>query len=335
MTADPRTPTALPFATPLAAPPSRIAIGRAFGTFGELLQGRLPASDTDFLVTLPIDRWSTSTFRYQPEAAGITVNPAHKSKARLLATTMLAALGASGGGILEITTDLPEGKGFASSSADLVATARAVGRALRAEPDPARIEDLLREVEPTDGVMYDGSVAFRHREVRLHERIGHLPPMTVVGVDEGGEVDTVEYNRVPKRFTVAQQRAYARLLELARDAAARCDPAGLGRVATGSALMNQRLRPKRCLQQMIAACQEIGGLGVVAAHSGTVLGILLSDDDPRYIDRLAAARRACAALPGVSAVRVDHCLSDPLLTDPSQVHRSWPIFEAMPCSSTP
>src|SRR4051794_22862710 len=94
--------------------------GWACGTFGELLQGVLPDSGLHFLVTLPITAGSTATFRYDARSARIEVSPENKRKSRRLARLALDALGHPGGGELLLTSDLPEGKGLASSSADLV-----------------------------------------------------------------------------------------------------------------------------------------------------------------------------------------------------------------------
>src|SRR5690348_2801572 len=111
----------------------------AFGTFGELLQGALP-DGTDFLVTMPIARWSTARFLLEPSVSDVHVRPAHKTKSRRLVEAMLGRYGVCGGGFLLLDSDLPEGKGLASSSADLVATARAVGEAIGIVLDPPEIE---------------------------------------------------------------------------------------------------------------------------------------------------------------------------------------------------
>jgi L-threonine kinase len=274
----------------------------AFGTFGELLQGALP-DGRDFLVTLPIARWSTARFFSDPTASKVQVWPAHKEKSRRLARQMLAG---RGGGVLLLESDLPEGKGLASSSADLVATARAVAAASGAEIPPHDVEALLRFIEPSDGVMYPGVVAFCHREVRLLQRLGHLPPMAVVGIDEGGEIETVAFNKQPKEFTPEHTRAYAELLAELSRAIAVGDASGIGVVATRSALMNQRLCRKRTLDDMIAICDAVGGLGVVTTQSGTALGILLAADAPGYQIRLERTRAACSAL--AETVWVEHCL---------------------------
>jgi uncharacterized protein involved in propanediol utilization len=272
-------------------------LSTSFGTFGELLQGVLPEPDGDFLVTLPIARWAMARFRLRP-GPGVEVHPPHKRKAQRLAELMLDWASVAGGGRLTLESTLPEGKGLASSSADLVATARAVANALRVAVEPALVEWFLRQIEPTDGVLYPGVVAFDHRAVRLRRQLGSLPTMTVVGVDEGGTVDTVEFNRIAKPFSAADRREYAALLNRLTAAVPQADLRQVGVVATRSAELNQVLRPKRLFEPVTRISAEVGALGVVAAHSGTMLGLLLDVSDPDYVPRLAATIRACSALGG-------------------------------------
>ena len=85
-------------------------VGKAHGTFGELLQGQLPDSEKDFLVTLPIARWSTASFLPTPDSDEIRVLPAHKHKSRRLVGEILRAYGYRGGGVLTVSSTLPEGK---------------------------------------------------------------------------------------------------------------------------------------------------------------------------------------------------------------------------------
>ncbi|TYR66182.1 kinase [Streptomyces parvus] len=276
-----------------------VGVSSAYGTFGELLQGALPdRAEGDFLVTLPIARWATATFRTSDDPATLEVVPRHKKKALRLVSMILADLPSPVGGRLTIDSTLPEGKGLASSSADLVATARAVGNALGVAMPPRRIEVYLARIEPTDGVLYPGIVAFQHRSVRLLARLGSLPPMAVVSVDEGGAVDTVDFNRIPKPFTAAHKSEYADLLERLSDAVAHHDLAAVGAVATRSAQLNQMLRHKWALAPLLDVCRDAGGLGIVTSHSGTTLGILLDPADPAYPHRLAATAQACEELTG-------------------------------------
>jgi len=281
---------------------ARVGIGRAWGTFGELLQGVLPEGDLDFLVTLPITRSSRVVFMPDPGGRTLTAFPPRKRKSRALARTLLEHLRLPPGGALVVDCELPEGKGLASSSADLVATARAIASAYRVTVPDSLLLDLMGAIEPSDGVMYDQAVAFCHRRVRLLRRLGPLPPLTIVAADEGGRVDTVRFNRLPKPFLSAHKTEYRQLLEDITAAVARGDPEAIGRVATRSAVLNQLLRPKRHLERIMALAQRVHGLGTVVAHSGTCLGVLLSPDDSRYATQLAAACRALQRLAGNVAV---------------------------------
>lgn len=274
--------------------PVRVGVGSAFGSCGELLQGVGAADNRDFLVTLPIRRGSVAVFEPGAPEGDIDTIPPHKTKSRRLAELMLDRPGRRRGGRLTIISELAEGKGLASSTADLVATARAIADAEGRGIDAAEIEDLLRGIEPSDGVMYPGSVAFYHREVRLLARLPALPPLTIVAADEGGQLDTVEFNRRDKPFTVADKREYTRLLADLAEALARRDHRGIGEIATRSALMNSVLRERPHLDLARSAAGRMGALGVVIAHSGTTTGILLADDDPDYFGKLAEAQRISA-----------------------------------------
>ena len=276
-----------------------VGVSSCFGTCGELLQG-VDADGTDFLVTLPIACWTTARFTLEPDVPGIRVDPPHKHKSVRLARAVLSAAGYSGGGRIVLRSDLPEGKGLASSSADLVATARAVGNALGVPVPPETIERYLRQIEPSDGVMHDAVTVFDHRKVALRARVGSLPPMTIVTLDEGGTVDTVRFNKVPKPFGPAERREYSRLLADLVAAVATGDTRAVGRVTTRSAELNQGLHTKRTLPRLQAVAEELDVPGVVVAHSGTVLGLLIADEDPEYRAKRTAAEQVCADLGGVA-----------------------------------
>ncbi|WP_431966111.1 hypothetical protein [Nocardia sp. bgisy134] len=286
--------------------PIRVGVGAAFGSCGELLQGVTAENGRDFLVTLPITRGSVAVFEPDPSRDDVTVVPAHKTKSRAVAAAVLAGSAALRGGVLTVLGDLPEGKGLASSTADLVATARAVADAENRTLAATEIEAVLRGIEPSDGIMYPGAVAYYHREVRLLAALGALPPLTVVTGDEGGCIDTVVFDRHRPTVSTAVAREYSSLLATLSDAISRGDAATIGAVATRSARLSTPLRERPHLEATITAAERIGALGVVVAHSGTTTGILLDEHDPQLSAKITAAQQICAQF----AVSVD-------------VHRSW------------
>lgn len=280
-------------------------MGRARGTFGELLQGVLHENDLDFLVTLPIERGSVAA--YTPDLGRhIRVRPAYKQKSRRLAELLVDRYGLPPGGTLELRSTLEPGKGLASSSADLVAAARAVSGAYGLTLRTDAIESLLRSIEPSDGVMHEGVVAFYHRAVRLRARLGHLPAMTIVGHDQGGAVDTIAFNRIPKPYDAQDKKEYDRLLAALTEAVDAGDLCTVGRISTRSAVLNRRLRPHRDFGEVLRACREVEGLGLVTAHSGTALGILLAEDDPDWPGKARRATQLLGRLPGSVTVHRSH-----------------------------
>lgn len=287
----------------------QVGRGEAFGTFGELLQGVLLEENLDFLVTFPIRAFSRAVFVPEPGGSVVTVQPAGKVKSRRVAQLILEHFDLQCGGTLTLQSDLPEGKGLASSSADLVATARAVATAFRLEIPVELLQSFMRQIEPSDGVMYPGVVAFHHRKVELRHYLGQLPAITVVSIDEGGQVDTIEFNRLPKPFSDADKHEYRQLLDELDRAIREQDVRAIGRVATRSAVLNQKLRPKQRLDDLSMIARDVGALGVAVAHSGTCLGVLLSPEEPDYAEKLARTRELLGQLS--DTVTVHHSLRIP------------------------
>ncbi len=255
-------------------------VGVANGTFGELLQGALPGDDSHFLVTLPIRRFSKVSFRAEPEHRDLEVHPTRKVKTARLARMLLERLGFPVRGRIEVQSQLPEGKGLASSSADLVATARAIFSSFRSPVEEKTLLHLLRDIEPTDGVMYPELVSFFHRRVELHQRLGLFErPLHVVAIDEGGMVDTVAYNRRSFDYSEPERKEYEGLLDRTIEAVERQDLRSLGEIATRSSEMNQVRNPKQHLETMLRLREDSGALGVVVTHSGPCLGLLFDDSE--------------------------------------------------------
>lgn len=268
----------LPQTKPLDPPRWQPGVGVANGTFGELLQGALQNNDDHFLVTLPIQKFSTARFTPDATTARITVSPAHKTKSQKLAQKLLQHYGCEVGGHLTIESELPEGKGLASSSADMVATVRALEVTLGHAIPTELVLATLRTIEPTDGVMYHEFVTFFHRKVELVRRLGFPSSLKVVAIDAGGQVDTIEYNKHNYQFTDEECAEYADLLASLESAIRLNDLQQLGRITTRSAILNQKRNPNPYLDRVLEIGQETGALGVVVAHSGPCVGLLFPNE---------------------------------------------------------
>lgn len=260
---------------------ARIALpfaqGRSFASFGEVAQGRL-STGQDFLVTLPIDMWSTCRARCEP-IDGPSVVTCDLLKSTAAARGLLEAAGLRTGVHLrlELSRTMPVGKGLSSSTADMLAVVRAVREVLDLELDELAISRLFAAIEPHDALHYPSSVIYDHRQGRLLHRLEHIPAFRIVGVDAGGELSTLEYNQ-RLSFTPACLAAYDRLHDDLRAAFAGRDDEAIARCASRSAELHAARAAPGFLARALERVDEVGVLGLLATHSGTCSGFLLPGD---------------------------------------------------------
>jgi L-threonine kinase len=242
------------------------------GTCGELVQGMLDGRH--FLVSCPIDLYSRVTVELREEP-GLEA-PADAPKAAAALGAALRFFGAPDQGArLTIDSALPRSKGMGSSTADVAGAIYATAAALGCEIAPAEVARLCLGIEPTDGSLFPHIALFDHRHGSLYEELGPAPPMGVVVLDLGGEVDTLAYNAVDRTSLLRRLSARAeQALALVREGIHKDDLERIGLGATLSARAHQEVLPKPPLESIIAAARRLGAVGVNAGHSGTVVGVL-------------------------------------------------------------
>ena len=271
------------------------------GTCGELVQGMI--DDVDFLVTCPINQFSRVAVTLRSDTAAMkhcvrgvdhlrkTRQAVAETLSRLERCAGMTALSAQ----VTVANPIPVGKGMGSSSADITAAVWATGRASGVNLPPATIADIALSVEPTDGVMFPGVALFDHRKGRIAEPLGAPPPLEVIVVDRGGQVDTLEFNQTDRTEQWRSLSASTEeALQLVREGIRRCDAGLVGRGATISARAGRPADSGPLVERAAEFAREIGAVGVNAAHSGTVVGILL---DARKRQSKPALRRAREAFP--------------------------------------
>lgn len=267
------------------------------GSCGELVQGT--REGIPFHISCPIDLFSRVTLRLTPTLPLITPASCPKAAAALKGTLKL--LRREGwGGSLAIASPLPRAKGMASSTADVMGAVDAAALALG---HPLPREDVARlalDIEPSDGTLFSGVVLFDHRGGRLLEPLSPPPPLDILVLDFGGEVDTLEFNRVDRRALLRSLEPQANgAVALVKEGFQKGDPALIGQGATLSAMAYQQVLFKEPLEKVIALSREVGAVGVNVAHSGTVIGLLL---DPRRTRREEVAAFLRPRLPGLEGM---------------------------------
>lgn len=248
------------------------------GTCGEWVQGA--RTGVPFLVDCPIDRFSEVRVALNTHATGWDL-PLGKTKALQVLELLKEDLGLPTlGGKVEFLQQLPEGKGMASSTADITAVAAATLIALGEDPDPERLAHYALRIEPSDSVMFPGITEMEHVQGHSHRILGPAVPAMFLALDWGGTVDTRVFNARPglaehyRRYELEIERAYM----MAREGIEQGDLEKLATAGTISARCNLEMNPKSWFVPFLAWVLQNGGLGVVTAHSGTLLAGVFPQD---------------------------------------------------------
>ena len=236
------------------------------GTCGELVQGFFHGEP--LLITCPIEKFSTATV--SDEFTGVD---GLGEKSRAMLDNVLKIFGVKNFPFgLRLTSELPVGKGMASSSADMAAVAQAVALSLGKSFSPDELGELCSAIEPTDGIFFDGVVAMNPLTGRLVKKIRVTEKFFVAVFDYGGTVDTLKIRRGQFQIPALDDEINFALTEK-------------------SALANQIILPKHDLPELINFAKTLGAVAVNAAHSGTVVGIFFHEDDSRVAEKISAVRK--------------------------------------------
>jgi uncharacterized protein involved in propanediol utilization len=270
---------------------------------GEILQGvfRVGGRRVRGLVTLPCPLFRTeATVVLDPDRSAVEVTPEWKVKAQTAARLALDAIGlAHVGAEIAIDSAIPVRRGFGSSTSDIVATVRAI---MTAADSPFGDEELgalaVRSEIASDPLMFDRALLFAQRQgIVLEDFPGPLPELEVLGFStsvDGSGVPTLELR--PALYSAVEEEEFERLRLRLRAAVAGADVSAVGAVASASARLNQRHLPIALLEALERGVEEVGGVGLQAAHSGDIAGFLFDPSDESLDDRLEEARAFLAGL---------------------------------------
>lgn len=264
-----------------------IGYGKSYASFGEIVQGRL-SNGEDFLVTIPVDMWSTCELVCVPYD-GPSFVEAKLSKSKLVAEQMLKVLNMEVGYKLTIdfTRNIPIGKGLSSSTADMLAVVRAFQEVFGIIVTESFISRLFAAVEPHDGLHYYMSVAYNHRQGNLISKLNYIPDYNIIAVDNGGELSTSDYNK-KLHFTEDDLSEYDALYNDLLIAFAMRDDEEIAKCAHRSTVRHIQRTGNVFLKKMVEKSKKLNVLGVLATHSGTCGGFLLpSSASDEVIDNIA------------------------------------------------
>lgn len=239
------------------------------GSCGEFIQGR--NGDISFMVTCPINRYS---YAWVNETESEIILP---EKAQAAVQKTLEYFNYKRKVSIGLQSVIPYGKGMASSTADISAVCQATALALHKRLSDMDIAQIALSIEPSDATFFEGIVQFDYRDGTLIRKLGSAPNMDILVYDCGGEIDTMIFNERSDLLSLQQEneKEISEAFDLFLKGLSNHSLDDLGEAATMSAFANQKILYKKPLEEFYSLGIKQGGKGVICAHSGTVLGLIV------------------------------------------------------------
>ena len=259
---------------------------RAPGTCGEFLQGSIDGQS--FLVTCPINRYSYALSNViQPFSKEFCALQPKSAQARKLVQELVQEKKKNQiCPPVYVRSDILQGKGMASSSADISVTAMATALAMDYDLSLKELEQICLSVEPTDASFYQGVTQFDYIKGTISKPLGMCPPLKILVFDEGGSIDTVSFNKQAdlQNKILEKESIIQESFDLFKQGLIMHDIKLIGQAATLSAFGNQRILYKPNLYDFHDVGNSYNSVGTIIAHSGTIMGLLFPVDYGRIDD---------------------------------------------------
>ena len=241
------------------------------GSCGEFIQGY--ANVYSFMVTCPINRYSYAYSGFDGTGDILPDKAAEAVKRTLVYLKRPDTIVP-----IRLKSYIPRGKGLASSTADISAVCQATALSVGEILSPRELATIALSIEPSDATFFEGIVEFDYRDGKVIREMGHCPDMQILIYDCGGEVDTMSFNNrkdlisLQKSNQTEIEKAMSFLVEGLKNQSLEV----IGKAATISAFANQKILFKKPLEDFYTRGSALGGKGVICAHSGTVLGLIVA-----------------------------------------------------------
>ena len=191
---------------------------------------------------------------------------------------------------LEIYSEIPTGKGMASSTADIGATIKATLALIQKEMSSQEISKLAAQIEPTDSIYIEESSIFNPLNGEIIKKLGTIKGGRVVILEPRRKLSTIKIRNKPnyKQLKNQNKEAIKEAFYLLEEGIRKNDWNLVGKACTMSSLANENIVKKQGLNEIIEIAQNYGAYGVNIAHSGTVVGILIDKfmNDIKLIEML-------------------------------------------------
>lgn len=166
---------------------------------------------------------------------------------------------------------------MASSTADIAATAVATAHHLGHLLDEPTLARLCVALEPTDSTLFRQLTLFDHNTAATQIACPPPPALDLLVLESPLTLRTTDYHQLPREPGLLANASRLQLAWEKVQQACQCgNPQLLGEAATISAIASQQLLPKPGFDALLDLVESAGLYGLNVAHSGSVVGLLLT-----------------------------------------------------------
>lgn len=237
------------------------------GSFGEIIQGKF--EEKDILCSCPINLYTKVKIYETLEEKNI--NRHYKSYKFML--NILTQWGYDSyfhDLAIDIRSQIPKGKGFASSTADLAAVYNCLISMFKREYNQKELIENCIKIEPTDSIIFEQLTLFDYKKGDFIERIGKCPQFNILVFEGNKVVNTVEFNK----NALTPLSHIEDLVPVLKEAIRNKDINKIAYCSTESIVRNTKRLEYSILPIVLKIQKEIGAYGIIGAHSGDALGII-------------------------------------------------------------
>lgn len=254
---------------------------------GEFVQGIL--DNEEYLSSYAIDMFSVASLEEKKEDINLGSKKSRKAIEKVFEKFNIP-IEESKNISLDLKSNIPIGKGMASSTADIGATIKATLSILNKKLNDEEISLIASEIEPTDSIILYKNSIFNPVNGRVKKYLSSFNNGRVIILEPKEILETKIIRSNPNYINIKLENKsiIKKSFNLLEKGLENNDLKLIGEACTLSSLANENIHKKPYLNEIIEISQNMNAYGVNIAHSGTVIGILIDKnmDYERIINHL-------------------------------------------------
>lgn len=254
---------------------------------GEFVQGIL--DNEEYLSSYAIDMFSIASLEEKKEDINLGSKKSRKAIEKVFEKFNIP-IEESKNISLDLKSNIPIGKGMASSTADIGATIKATLSILNKKLNDEEISLIASEIEPTDSIILYKNSIFNPINGSVKKYLSSFDNGRVIILEPKKILETKIIRSNPNYLNIKLENKsiIKKSFNLLEKGLENNDLKLIGEACTLSSLANENIHKKPYLNEIIEISQSMNAYGVNIAHSGTVIGILIDKnmDYERIINHL-------------------------------------------------